>query len=501
MGGTMTRRLTRTPMGFLGHGGGMWSRVPQAPMWFSTSVQGCGIYPFGVGTGRPTDGAPLGRDVDTHTAVCTDHEALYRANVISSPTGILFGINGVGKSTTAQTILLGQMGRGLTPAVFDPIKGEHVPMIRAVGGQVFSIGPGAGRDKLNIVSPGPLGAAAARIGGHVGEELAQLARDKAVALVQLNARVSRGHPLDDIEDTALEAIVDSLRERTSRPVTRDLVTVFDAVSDRMLHVTGQRDADSFRARFARLGETLRSMISGEMGQMLSGVDSVEFDPGNPGGLCFDTSSIDPSNTRLLSAAMLSTWSLGMDAIDAHWELAQHEQRLVEEAALAGEMYVPKVTWSGYTSLMDECWYPLRACEGIVDRYDALIRTNRSKGVAELKVTHSPKDLISLPNPADREKARGFVERSGLVYLMALTRDDLESLSGIRRLTTKEINRVASFNAAPSWKMPPRRKGEKGAPPGAGRVMLKLPERAGITVQMFQTDVQQQLHVTDERYRQ
>ncbi|QIS40491.1 hypothetical protein [Clavibacter capsici] len=236
--------------------------MPQPPMWFSTSVQVCGIYPFGVGTGRPTDGAPLGRCVDTGTAVCTDHEALYRADVISSPSAFLLGINGVGKSSTAQTILLGQMGRGLTPAVYDPIKGEHVPMIRAAGGKVFSIGPGSGRDKLNIVSPGPLGAAASRIGGRVGAELSQLARDKAVALVQLNARVSRGAPLDDIEDAALEAIVDTLREREPRPVTQDLVTVFDVVSERMLHVTGRRDAADFHARFARLGETLRAMLAG-----------------------------------------------------------------------------------------------------------------------------------------------------------------------------------------------------------------------------------------------
>ncbi|WP_244629285.1 ATP-binding protein [Clavibacter capsici] len=474
--------------------------MPQPPMWFSTSVQVCGIYPFGVGTGRPTDGAPLGRCVDTGTAVCTDHEALYRADVISSPSAFLLGINGVGKSSTAQTILLGQMGRGLTPAVYDPIKGEHVPMIRAAGGKVFSIGPGSGRDKLNIVSPGPLGAAASRIGGRVGAELSQLARDKAVALVQLNARVSRGAPLDDIEDAALEAIVDTLREREPRPVTQDLVTVFDVVSERMLHVTGRRDAADFHARFARLGETLRAMLAGEMGQMLSGRDSVEFDPGNPGGFCFDTSSIDPSNTRLLSAAMLSTWSLGSDAIDAHWEIAQHEQRLAEEAARAGDLYEPTVTWSGYTSLKDEFWYPLRSCEDIVDRADAASRTNRSKGEADLKVTHSPKDLLSLSNPADREKARGLIERSGLLLLMALTRDDLESLSGTRRLTAKEIDRVASFNAAPSWRSPRRGKGTKGAPPGAGRVMLKLPERAGITVQMLQTDVQQRLHVTDDRYR-
>lgn len=497
----MMKRLTRTPMGFTGRGGGMWGRVPQPPQWFTTSVQACGIYPFGVGTGRPTDGSPLGRDLNNGTAVCTDHEALYRANVISSPSAFLLGLNGNGKSETAMQILLGQVGRGMVPAVFDPIKGEHVDWVRALGGSVFSIGPGANRDKLNLLSPGPLGRAAEQIGGKVGQELAQLARDKAVSLVQLNARVSRGIPLDDIEDTALEAIVDTIRERNNKPGTLDLVVAFDQVSPQMLAVTGQRDADTFHRRFSRLGETLRSMVSGEMGKMLGGTDSVEFTPGNPGGFVFDTSSIGQGNTRLLSAAMLSTWSLGMDGIDAHWELAQHEQRLADEALHEGEVYLPKVTWGGYTTLMDEFWFPLRACEGIVDRVDALSRTNRSVGTAELKVTHTPKDLLSLPNPEDQQKARGFLERSGLLLLMALSREDLMTLRQVRHLTDEEINLVAGFNGSPTWRGARRKKGQKGAPPGAGKVLLKVSERVGIPVQMLRTATVQNLHDTDNRYQQ
>lgn len=505
MATSMTKRLRRTPFGFYGTNGGAWGQVPQPPRWFSTSVQACGIYPFGVGTGRPVDGSPLGRDMQTGSAICTDHDALYRANIISSPSAFLFGLNGNGKSSTAQTLLGGQVGRGLTPAIFDPIKGEHVPWIESLGGTVFSIGPRA-RHQLNLMSPGPLGLAAKQIGGRVGAELLVLARAKSIDLVKLCVKINRGaqEPVTDIEETAIEAIVDTILERTGPSdlaVTADLLRAFEQTSDLMLSRTGQPNREAFQERFRRLGETLRSLMTGQMGQMLSGTSSVEFDPGNPGGFCFDTSSIGQGNTKLLSAAMLSTWSLGMDAIDAHWELAQHELAKEAEAYANGERYEAKVRWGGYTSLTDEFWYPIRFCEGMVDLVDGLSRTNRSVGTAELKISHSPKDLLSLRNADDREKAKGFIERSGLLMLMALSRDDLRDLAKVRSLTPAEIDLVAGFNRASSWKGHRRLKGTKGAPPGAGKVLLKISERVGIPVQMLRTQTQMRLHDTDTRYQQ
>lgn len=504
---TRTPALRRTSRGFAGRFGGRWGEVPQPAEWYSTSVQLCGLYPFGAGTSRPTDGAPLGRDMLVGTAVCTDHEALYRAGVISSPSMMLFGINGVGKSSTAQTILYGQNARGIALGLFDPMKGEHTAMARGLGCSVWEIGPGRNKDKINLLSSGPLGDAARKIGGEVGKELDQLARDKSVQLVQLITRISRRVQLEDIEDAVLEAMVDTVRERSAKPITHDLLDVFTSPSERVLAVAGKRDVAGFHQRFERLGETLRSMMAGEMGQLLGGDDSVEFDTGNPAGFCFDTSAISPANTDLLSAAMLSTWSLGMDGIDAHWELAQYENRKADEAAAAGELYVPRVVWGGYSTLMDEFWYPLRACKGIVDRVDTLSRTNRSKGTAEMKITHSPKDLLSLPDADDREKARGLTERAGLLGLMSLTREDLIDLSRVKKLTEKEIDLVAGFNAAQSWGGKTKKRfrvvngqTKKPPPPGAGKILLKVEERVGIPVQMVQTNTQNTFHDTDTRYQ-
>jgi hypothetical protein len=503
MGRAAMKTQTLTPSGFFGPNGGGWEQMPQPPRWFGSSVQLCGVYPFGAGTGRPINGAPLGQDMNTGSAVCTDHDALFRSNVISSPSGFLFGLNGIGKSSTAQTMVGGQVGRGLTPGIWDPIKGEHVQWATELGATVFSIGPRS-LHQVNLLSPGPLGYAAQRIGGKVGAELLQLARSKAIDLVRTAVKIARmddegGSTITAGEDTALVALVDTILDREPNPSTADLIRVFDSPSDRMLALTRQRDATTFHQRFSELGETLQSLLVGEMGQMLAGNNPVEFEPGNRGGFCFDTSSINEAETKLLSAAMLSTWSLGMDAIDAHWELAQHEQRLVEEAAAAGEVHEPKVTWGGYTTLMDEFWYPIRACDGMVNLIDRLSRTNRSKGTAELKITHSPKDLLSLRNSEDREKARGFIERSGLLLLMGLSRDDLLELNKVRPLTPKEINTVAKFSQSESWHGARRQKGSKGAPPGAGKVLLKINERVGIPVKMLRTATQMAVHDTDLRY--
>lgn len=497
-----SRPRTLTPTGYLGRGGGRWNQVPAAPLWYGSSVQANGIYPFTAGTARPINGAPVGTDIQTGTAVALDHYSLYMADIISSPSMFLFGINGVGKSSTAQTMTLGMMARGMIPAIFNPLKkNEHTPLVEQAGGSVFEFGPNA-RHQLNLLSRGPLGRAAEKIGGTVGEELRNLATWKITKQTQLALRVNRGRerPLSDMEDAVVEALVQSILERTKNPITGDLRQAFLEPSERVLSLTRSRTAEAFEEKFFGLGDSIEAMLSGDLGRLLGGTDSIEIDSGNRGGFCFDTSSIPDNAPQLLSTAMLMSWSLGMDSIDAHWELAQAEKVKEAEAAAEGELYVPAVTWSGYTTLMDEFWYPIRSTPGIVDQVDALSRSNRSKGTAEMKITHSPKDMLSLPNQEDREKARGLAERSGLLGLMALTKGDLDELAQIKPLTDKEIKMVAGFNAAQSWGKGKKNDGDGGAPPGAGKILFKVEGRPGVPVQMIQTATQKNFHITDERFR-
>jgi hypothetical protein len=495
-----TKPRTLVPTGYAGPGGGQWSRVPSGSLWYASSVQANGLYPFTAGTARPVSGAPCGIDLHTGTAVALDHHAFYQEGVISSPSMFLFGINGVGKSSTAQTMTLGMMGRGMIPAVFNPLKsGEHTPLVEEAGGSVFEFGPNA-RHQLNLLSQGPLGQAASRIGGPVGEELRDLAMWKVTKQAQLALRVNRKKPLSDIEDALVEGLVKGILSKNAQPVTRDLDLAFSEPSPDILALARVDSSEEFRTEFRDLGRSITALLSGDIGRLLGGTESIEIDPGNRGGFCFDTSSIPSQATELMSTAMLMSWSLGMDSIDAHWEIAKAEAQKAAEAAEVGDVYVPAVKWSGYTTLMDEFWYPIRSTPGIVDHVDALSRSNRSKGTAEMKVTHSPKDMLSLKDPEDREKARGLAERSGLLGLMALTQEDVEELAKIKPLTDKEIKMVVGFNAASSWGTGPGAGDASSAPPGAGKVLFKVEGRPGVAVKMIQTPTQKNFHITDERFR-
>jgi len=473
----------RTSRGLTGRGGGRWGAIPQPPGWYASSTQLCGIYPFGAGSFRPDIGTPLGRDLEVGTAVAGDMETWYHQGLISSPSMMLFGLNGNGKSSFAQRLAYGMNSRGIAPAVFDPIKNEHAAMVDALGGTVVSIGPRSAF-RLNPMDRGALGEAAERVGGLLGEDIRRDATERVLDLIELLVRVNRGGALTDIEAATLRLMTESVLRRFDTPIYADLIAAFDSPPPEVVAGVNRRTPEEFTHDFRSLSDAVRSVAIGEMGYLVGGKESVRLPVGNPGGFCFDTSSIRQSQTRLLSAAMLATWHIGFSTIDAHWELSQYD---------------PEVPWGGYLAIQDEFWFPMRAVPGIVDLADRVGRTNRGLGVSELKITHTPKDFLSLPNPEDREKARGFAQRSGVLGLMALSRDDLYELSDkVIALNGREVDAVAGFNQPPGWKPRLRADGTPEPPPGAGKILIKLPGRVGIPIKMTLTETEKRLHVTDER---
>lgn len=474
----------RTPRGITGLGGGRWGKVPQPPQWYSTSTQLCGVYPFSAGTSRPNVGTPWGRDLNVGTAVCGDMKSWYDAGIVSSSSMMLFGLNGNGKSSVAQRIMYSMAARGIVPAIFDPIKNEHGEAVTAMGGTHIRVGPDM-IDKINLLDLGALGDAAALIGGTVGASMRRQAIGQVIDLVTMVMQINRGsaQALSDIEEAALEQLIRAVLNRVKKPWMGDLIDAFLDPPLEVLAAVACTTAAQFLEEYRGLHLSLLALMSGQMGALIGNRQHVRIEVGNPGGFCFDTSSIPESNTKLLSAAMLATWNIGFTAIDAHWELSQHD---------------PSVPWGGYLAVQDEFWYPMRACEGIIDRADRVGRSNRGLGVSELKITHSPKDFLSLPNAKDRATAKGFAQRSGLLGLMALSLDDLNTLSEVQPLNAKEIATVAGFNTPPSWKQEFNADGSPKPPPGAGKILLKIPGRVGIAVQTTLTRAEKEKHVVDAR---
>ena len=148
-------------------------------------------------------------------------------------------------------------------------------------------------------------------------------------------------------------------------------------------------------------------------------------------------------------------------------------------------------------MLDELWRPLRAATGIVDRIDALTRLNRTLGLGDAKITHTLKDAESLGTEADKAKARGFVERAGMVVCAGLPKAEMQDLGQIVGLSQREIELVSSWSSPPGWAM----QGEREEPPGRGRFLIKVGGRPGIPIRVSITDTERHLHDTNTRWVQ
>ena len=133
---------------------------------------------------------------------------------------------------------------------------------------------------------------------------------------------------------------------------------------------------------------------------------------------------------------------------------------------------------------------------MVDRIDALTRLNRAKGVGNIMITHTMKDLESLPLPEDRMKAKGFIERAGAVIMGGLPGSDLASFEEVMSLSGKEREMVASWSSPPSWDS---KRGEVAAPPGQGKFLIKVGGRPGIPTQVRLTHYEREVNDTNLRW--
>ena len=141
--------------------------------------------------------------------------------------------------------------------------------------------------------------------------------------------------------------------------------------------------------------------------------------------------------------------------------------------------------------------------GLVDKADSITRLNRNDGTGHLFITHSLRDMTSMESAADNIKARGFAERSGIVVTAGLAKEDLRALSEVKRMSEVEIDTVAGWSTPPGWR-PRTVRGADGRtrpapPPGAGKVLIKLGDRAGIATQVRLTQTELDLHDTNSRW--
>ena len=467
---------------------GRWRLMPLAPTFRGTSVQVCGFWPFAGGSSRPAIGVPVGQDIQTGSTVCCDPFSWFRAGFISNPSMAIFGMPGLGKSSFAARQIIGLADQGVTSLVCD-LKGEYSPLCRALGGQVLDYGRGY---RVNLLDLGAMGDAAKRIGGARGQALRELAVARAVDAVATQVQIVRREPVTDWEQTLLAAAVWVLeqkhRRRKTAPTLGDLVQLLhnptEAMQDAILTDTPEAYAELTKG----LRRSLQAVLEGPLGRMFDGQSTARLSIDTP-MVSVDVSAVSRQSESVLSSAMLASWSEMFSTIEAANALA--------DAGLEPQR--------NYLVVLDEMWRAMRLeGAGLVDKADSITRLNRAEGVGNLFITHSLRDMQSMNSEADNLKARGFAERSGIVVTAGLAKEDLYALSEVKRMSEVEIRAVSSWSTPPGWRSRQTRDDDgrtrPAPPPGAGKVLIKLGERAGIQTQVRLTRTELELHDTNNRWR-
>jgi hypothetical protein len=450
------------PRGWRGRGGGESLLVQAADEWRGTTVQVCGLWPFGTGTGTPMVGVPLGTSLISGATLCADPISWFQdAHLISNPSVFVLGKPGLGKSSLLRRMALGLSGFGTLPLILGDLKPDYVDLVEALGGQVIRLG--RGRGYLNVLDPGEARAAADRLVGRARDEVMADALARRHTMIATLITLARSAVPTDREESILDAALRALdRAHEGVPVLSDLVAVIEQAPEELRLVAMDRgDSDRYQDITEGLLVTLRGLLGrGRLGEIFSQQSTVTMRRDRP--VVFDVSSIDDGELALQGAALMACWSQGFGAVNIAHALA--------DAGLEPRRH--------YFVILDELWRALRAGQGMVDRVDRLTRLNRQMGVGTAMCSHTMSDLQALAAEEDRLKARGFVERSGMVICGGLPAAEMRMLTQVVPLSDSEMALLQGWQDPPAWSAH-----STGEPPGRGCFLLKVGGRPGIPLRV------------------
>lgn len=468
------------PRGWLGRGRGEVNVVAPVDEWRGTTVQVCGLHPFSVGSGTPMIGVPMGLQLFTGATVCADPISWFQdADLINNPSMFVLGLPGLGKSTYTRRTAAGLAGLGTLPLVLGDLKPDYVDMIRALGGQVITLGRGRGH--LNILDPGEAFEAAERLRAAGKEkERAQVLADahgRRHTMVSALLTILRKEPPTDREESIIDRALRVLDEHHDGvPVLGDLLRVIQEASQEVRDVALDRgDLGRYKAITENLEASLISLTSGgRLGETFAHATDVPMLRDRP--VVYDVSSIDDSDTDMQAAILLACWSAGFGTVNVANALA--------DAGLEPRRH--------YFVILDELWRALRAGRGMVDRVDALTRLNRQRGVGLAMISHTMSDLLALPSEDDRMKARGFVERSGMVVCGGLPVAEMPQLTTAVPLSNAEQELLTSWQDPGTWES-----GPGSEPPGRGKFLIKVGGHPGIPIKVELVEAERSINDTNK----
>lgn len=441
------------------------------------TTQACGLFPFIAGSGSPKIGVPVGVHLINREIVCMDPFRWVQHGMVTNPGIFMIAQPGCGKSALVKRLITGMSGFGAVPIVLGDVKPDYPRVIEALGGQVIRMGRGL--DVINPLDAGPIKAASERLraAGYIekANELEADAYGRRLALLVAICQVGRnGIPVSPGEEVMLAASIRYLDdEGLDSPTVKDVLHLLRDAPDSVVAAAEAEDKRSFDAESKELRQTLSLLLTGTFKGVFDGPTSNPIDLDAP-AIEIDISALARSGEEnIISSAMLAVWAYGFGVVDA--------QMALSEAGLEPAR--------DYIAVLDELWRALRGAPGLVDRADALTRVNRSRGMAQVMVTHSLDDLEALPTEQDRAKARGLIERSGTVILGGMSPREAQSVSNVMPLSKKEQNLLTSWQSPSSW-------AGNEAHPGRGRFMIKTGAKTGLPIQVVLLPIEEELYKTD-----
>jgi hypothetical protein len=501
------QRLRRASWRGRNRPGGGWNAVVEPATEFrGSSYQVCGVWPWSWAGSTITAGVPLGRHLMTKATICCDPIHWFAAKLITNPSVFIIANTGVGKSTMVRHMITGMAGCGIIPVVLGDIRPDYRSTVQALeGGQVVEIG--RGRGAINPLDLGELGryademdalAAQATDDPQREEELTAAAhrlrmeahaRSKNLtrALVELKRKGVMGDAEDEVLSRAIEELAGEFADKDHAPLLEDLDRKLDNPSPYLMNaVLARGDREQYHARVDALQTTVRALCGSDWGPVFNR-QTTERLRMDATAIDVDISSLKSLDAELEAAVLLATWAEGYGAIEA--------ANTVADLGLGPQRR--------FFIVLDELWKIVRT--SMVDKIDQLTRLNRADAAGQAMITHSLDDLESPAAAADRAKARGFINRAGMVIIGGLPLAELQGSDGkdglkkVVYLSQKEIDLVASWEDGGS--LSGRRKTRRGdKPPGAGKFLIKVGNKPGLPVEVITTPAENDLLIHDTNNR-
>src|SRR5699024_11380569 len=189
------------------------------------------------------------------------------------------------------------------------VKGEHVEINEALGGDRIQYGRA---NAINILDSRAERRAAKRLTGDAREHLRAEGHNRRQSMVQALLTIRRQQPMWHREQSVLDMALTVLEDRGQRdgwvPSLMDLRNILTEGPPELREAAIDRGSE---ARYREITEDMEAALSGivsgrTFGGTFSGTSNVELDPDKP--VCFDVSSVNPSQHELMAACLVATRS-------------------------------------------------------------------------------------------------------------------------------------------------------------------------------------------------